>query len=88
MQDCFRLHPEVYGEELADDEADADSAAGAQSPTEGSPETANAQAATTEATRPAPAEKSSRPDAANPKKAKTSADGELPKDVRDTASPE
>jgi hypothetical protein len=23
MQDCFRLHPEIYGDELADDEEEA-----------------------------------------------------------------
>lgn len=30
MQDCFRLHPEVYGEELADDEEAAAGADGAE----------------------------------------------------------
>jgi mitochondrial intermembrane space import and assembly protein 40 len=30
MQDCFRLHPEVYGDELADDEEQAPAAEGAE----------------------------------------------------------
>jgi mitochondrial intermembrane space import and assembly protein 40 len=33
MQDCFRKHPEVYGDELADDEEDtAEGEAGAAAP--------------------------------------------------------
>lgn len=88
MQDCFRQHPEVYGDELADDEADAN----AQSPTEGSPETANAQVATTERTNSTPSEQSSRPsgptgDAASPKKTKAPVDNRLPSDVKNAASP-
>ncbi|KAK7956649.1 mitochondrial intermembrane space import and assembly protein 40 protein [Apiospora aurea] len=35
MQDCFRLHPEVYGDELADDEE-------SEAAVNGAPETANA----------------------------------------------
>lgn len=35
MQDCFRLHPEVYGEELDEDEA----------PAEGTPEIATEKSA-------------------------------------------
>jgi mitochondrial intermembrane space import and assembly protein 40 len=38
MQDCFRLHPEVYGDELADEEE-------GQAPEEAVPEAADAQAA-------------------------------------------
>ncbi|KAK7998226.1 AMP dependent ligase/synthetase [Apiospora arundinis] len=36
MQDCFRLHPEVYGDELADDEE-------SEAAVNGAPETANAR---------------------------------------------
>lgn len=35
MQDCFRLHPEVYGDELADDEE-------SEAAVNGAPETTNA----------------------------------------------
>ena len=41
MQDCFRQHPEVYGDELADGEE-------GQAPGEAVPESADAQAAPTE----------------------------------------
>ena len=41
MQDCFRQHPEVYGDELADDEE-------GEAPGEAVPEAADAQAAPTE----------------------------------------
>ncbi|KAK7982082.1 mitochondrial intermembrane space import and assembly protein 40 [Apiospora saccharicola] len=40
MQDCFRLHPEVYGDELADDEE-------SEAAVNGAPETANANASET-----------------------------------------
>ncbi|KAI1497750.1 hypothetical protein F5X99DRAFT_354061 [Biscogniauxia marginata] len=50
MQDCFRLHPEVYGEELADDE----DAAG-----EGVTETGNNAATTAEASPTLPTDSSS-----------------------------
>jgi hypothetical protein len=30
MQDCFRLHPEIYGDELDDDEQDAPGDGGAE----------------------------------------------------------
>ncbi|KAK7744313.1 Oxidoreductase [Diatrype stigma] len=60
MQDCFREHPEVYGDELRDDE-DAEAEAQAQAPTEGegAPEAATTRtaAAAADTTKPAVAEK-------------------------------
>jgi mitochondrial intermembrane space import and assembly protein 40 len=41
MQDCFRLHPEVYGDELADDDEEAPAPAA-----EATPEAASAAATT------------------------------------------
>ncbi|EMR70181.1 putative mitochondrial intermembrane space protein mia40 protein [Eutypa lata UCREL1] len=93
MQDCFRLHPEVYGEELNDDEE-----AEAQAPLDDAPEAAAAtpaQQAPAETARARPAADERRnasegrkPSARDAKKSKVPTGSELPEEVKDTASPE
>lgn len=93
MQDCFRLHPEVYGEELNDDEE-----AEAQAPLDDAPEAAAAtpaQQAPAETARVRPAADGRRnasegrkPSARDAKKSKVPTGSELPEEVKDTASPE
>lgn len=72
MQDCFRLHPEVYGAELMDDEeaeggerpATSDAPAAAENVTpEAAVDTKSAAApAELEAATPAPVEKKAKPE--------------------------
>ncbi|RYP38244.1 hypothetical protein DL767_002629 [Monosporascus sp. MG133] len=93
MQDCFRLHPEVYGDELADDDE-------AQAPAEDAPEASASRATPTEAAKPIAsnaAEKSTTAGSSKPSegskpsevaKSKISTGNELPDEVKDTASPE
>ncbi|RYP70233.1 hypothetical protein DL771_005620 [Monosporascus sp. 5C6A] len=93
MQDCFRLHPEVYGDELADDDE-------AQAPAEDPPEASASRATPTEAAKPTAsnaAEKSTAAESSTPSegskpseiaKGKIPTGSELPDEVKDTASPE
>ncbi|RYO76133.1 hypothetical protein DL766_002751 [Monosporascus sp. MC13-8B] len=93
MQDCFRLHPEVYGDELADDDE-------AQAPAEDAPEPSPSRATATEEAKPTAsnaAEKSTAAGSSKPSdgskppeatKSKVPAGSELPDEVKDTASPE
>ncbi|RYP51067.1 hypothetical protein DL768_003511 [Monosporascus sp. mg162] len=93
MQDCFRLHPEVYGDELADDDE-------AQAPAEDAPEASASRATPTDAAKPTAsngAEKSIAAENSNPSegskpsevaKSKIPTGSELPEEVKDTASPE
>jgi intermembrane space import and assembly protein 40 len=53
MQDCFRQHPDIYGAELEDDEADYEGEEGASGAQVGSPEAA-APATSTSAPSPQP----------------------------------
>jgi intermembrane space import and assembly protein 40 len=54
MQDCFRQHPDIYGAELEDDEADYEGEEGASGAQVGSPEAAAAPAASASAPSPQP----------------------------------
>ncbi|RYO74639.1 hypothetical protein DL764_010792 [Monosporascus ibericus] len=93
MQDCFRLHPEVYGDELADDDE-------AQAPAEDAPDASASRATPTEAAKPAEsnaAEKSTAAESSIPSeggkpsevtRSKIPTGSELPDEVKDTASPE